>query len=226
MGTKMQELSSVLVIPFQISKGQKIYFIIKRLFDIIVALIGSALLLPMAIIVKICYMLQGDFSSIFFTQERVGKHGKIIKLYKFRTMVPDAEEVLKKMLKEEKWKKEWKQNQKFEKDPRITPIGKVLRKASLDEFPQFLNVLKGDMSLIGPRPLVPGELDDHNGNHKVYESVKPGITGWWACNGRNATSYDDRLALEYYYVNKVSLILDIKCVFKTITAVISRKGAK
>lgn len=226
METNMQELSSALAIPFKISMGQKVYFIIKRILDTIVGIVGSILLIPMAFIVKISYMLHGDFSSVFFTQDRVGKHGKIIKLYKFRTMIPNAEEVLKEMLKEEKWKKEWEKNQKFDKDPRITAIGKFLRKLSLDEFPQFLNVLKGDMSLIGPRPLVPGELDAHQGDHKVYESVRPGITGWWACNGRNATTYDDRLALEYYYIYKVSLILDIKCVFKTITAVLSRRGAK
>ena len=116
--------------------------------------------------------------------------------------------------------------QKFENDPRITKIGNILRKTSLDEVPQFINILKGDMTMIGPRPLVPGELDSHNGNHEIYESVRPGITGWWACNGRSATTYEERLDLEYYYVKNRSLWLDIKCVFKTISAVICKKGAK
>ena len=101
-----------------------------------------------------------------------------------------------------------------------------LRKTSLDEFPQFINVLKGDMSLIGPRPLVKGELDSHNGNHEIYESVKPGISGWWAANGRSELLYDERLELEYYYAENCSLWLDLKCIFKTIVTVIKKEGAK
>ena len=141
-------------------------------------------------------------------------------------MVPNADEVLKKLLKQKKYKKEWDKNQKLENDPRITKIGRILRKTSLDELPQFINVLKGDMSLIGPRPLVKGELDKHKGDHAIYESVKPGITGWWACNGRSATTYEKRLELEYYYIKNMSLLLDIKCIFLTIKAVIGKSGAK
>ena len=105
-------------------------------------------------------------------------------------------------------------------------MGKILRKTSLDEVPQFINVLKGDLSLIGPRPLIEGELDAHNGNHEIYEAVKPGITGWWAANGRSATTYEKRLELEYYYVKHCSILLDIKCVFRTIKAVVFKTGAK
>ena len=183
-------------------------------------------ILPIALIVKISYMLNGDFKSIFYKQKRIGKNGKIFYLYKFRTMVYNAEDVLKEMLKEEKWKKEWDKNQKFENDPRITKMGNVLRKTSMDEVPQFINVLKGDMSLIGPRPLVEGELDAHKGNHEIYEAVRPGITGWWACNGRSATTYEERLELEYFYVKNRGLRMDIKCIFKTIEAVLLKKGAK
>lgn len=202
------------------------YLFIKRTFDILVSLIGLICMLPIAIIVKVSYMLTGDFHTIFYTQQRIGKEGKIIKLYKFRSMVPNAEEVLKELLKQKKYKKEWDENQKFENDPRITKMGKILRKTSMDEVPQFINVLIGDMSLIGPRPLVKGELDAHNGNHEIYESVRPGITGWWACNGRSATTYEERLKLEYFYINNRSLALDIKCIFKTISAVLFEKGAK
>jgi len=205
---------------------EALYQTIKRLFDIIVGLIGMIFILPIALIVKISYMLNGDFKSIFYKQKRIGKNGKIFYLYKFRTMVYNAEDVLKEMLKEEKWKKEWDKNQKFENDPRITKMGNVLRKTSMDEVPQFINVLKGDMSLIGPRPLVEGELDAHKGNHEIYEAVRPGITGWWACNGRSATTYEERLELEYYYVKNRGLRLDIKCIFKTIEAVLFKKGAK
>lgn len=203
-----------------------VYLAIKRLTDIIVSLIGIVLTIPIALIVKISYILSGDFHSIFYTHNRIGKNGKIIRLMKFRSMIPNADEVLKELLKEEKYKNEWEKNQKLGDDPRITKMGKILRKTSMDEIPQFINVLKGDMSLIGPRPLVEGELDAHNGNHKLYESVRPGITGWWACNGRSATTYEERLKLEYYYINNMSLLLDIKCVFKTIAAVLFEKGAK
>ena len=157
------------------------------------------MLLPIMIIVKISYIISKDYNSIFYTQTRIGKNGKEFKLYKFRSMIPNADEVLKQLLKKTKYKKEWERNQKFENDPRITKMGKVLRKTSLDELPQMINVLKGDMSMIGPRPLVKGELDSHNGNHQIYESVRPGISGWWAVNGRSATTYEKRLELEYYY---------------------------
>ena len=203
-----------------------LYFAVKRFFDILFALIGCIAMLPVALITKICYLLSKDKKSIFYTQKRIGKNGKIIRIYKFRSMVYNADEVLKELLKQPKYKKEWKLNQKLENDPRITKIGNILRKTSLDELPQFINVLKGDMSLIGPRPLVEGELDDHNGNHEIYESVRPGITGWWACNGRSATTYEKRLELEYYYCKNCSLWLDIKCVFKTVIAVLFKTGAK
>ena len=202
------------------------YVVIKRLFDLFCALLGCIALLPVAIIVKICYMCTGDFHSIFYRQKRIGKNGKYIYIFKFRSMVWNSEEILKDLLKDKKYKKEWDLNQKFENDPRVTKVGNILRKTSLDELPQFLNVLKNDMSLIGPRPLCEGELDAHNGNHKIYESIKPGITGWWACNGRSATTYEKRLELEYYYVKNRSLLLDIKCIFKTVGAVVGKKGAK
>ena len=218
--------SSTEYLTHDISIKKYLYFGVKRLFDILVALIGCLFLLPVIIIVKISYLLHKDFDSIFFRQKRIGKNGKEFNLYKFRSMVPNADEVLKELLKDTKYKEEWDLNQKFEHDPRITSMGNILRKTSLDELPQFINILIGDMSLIGPRPLVPGELDSHNGNHELYESVRPGISGWWAANGRSATTYERRLELEYYYVQHCSLILDIRCVFRTIKVVIFKTGAK
>ena len=203
------------------------YRFIKRTFDIVCGLIGLICLIPLTVLVKIISICSGDHKSIFYTQKRIGKNGREFKLYKFRSMVPNADEILEQTLKMDKVRaEEWKKYQKFEHDPRITKIGNILRKTSLDEVPQFINILKGDMSMIGPRPLVPGELDLHDGNHEIYESVRPGITGWWACNGRSATTYAERLELEYYYVKNKSLWLDIKCVFKTISAVLTKKGAK
>ena len=206
--------------------GHIIYLGIKRFFDIIVGILGIIILLPVSIIVKIVNIINKDYAPIFYSHIRIGKNGKEFKLYKFRSMVPNADELLKELLKQKKYADEWNKNQKFENDPRITKAGKVLRKTSLDELPQFINVLKGDMSLIGPRPLVKGELDAHHGNHQIYEKVRPGITGWWACNGRSATTYKKRLELEYYYVNNMSLWLDIKCIYKTVEAVLKRNGAK
>lgn len=218
--------SSTEYLTHDISIKKYLYFGVKRLFDILIALIGCLFLLPVILIVKISYLLHKDFDSIFFRQKRIGKNGKEFNLYKFRSMVPNADEVLKELLKDPKYKEEWDLNQKFEHDPRITSMGNILRKTSLDELPQFINILIGDMSLIGPRPLVPGELDSHNGNHELYESVRPGISGWWAANGRSATTYERRLELEYYYVQHCSLILDIRCVFRTIKVVIFKTGAK
>lgn len=202
------------------------YLITKRLFDIILSLFGILFLIPLSIIIKISYILNKDYSSIFYTQTRIGKNGKEFKLYKFRSMIPNADEVLKELLKKEPYKSEWKKNQKLSNDPRITKMGNILRKTSLDELPQLISIIKGDMSFIGPRPLVRGELDAHSGNHKIYESVKPGLSGWWACNGRSSLTYEERLELEYYYCNNASLILDIKCMLKTIKVVLEKSGAE
>ena len=209
-----------------LSIKKNIYLSIKRVFDIVLSLIGCIVILPLMFIIKICNVFTRDYSSIFYKQKRIGKNGKFIYIYKFRTMVPNADEVLKELLKKPKYKKQWKENQKLDNDPRITKIGKILRKSSLDEIPQFINVLKGDMSIIGPRPLVEGELDEHGGNHELYESVRPGITGWWACHGRSATTYEERLDLEYYYIQRQGLKIDIKCIIQTIMVVLGCKGAK
>jgi undecaprenyl-phosphate galactose phosphotransferase len=200
------------------------YLYIKRLLDIITALIGLVFVFPICIVVKISFLLMGDKESIFFKQIRIGKDGKPFMMYKFRSMVYNAEDLLKELLKDEQHRNDWVKNQKIEKDPRITPIGIFLRKSSIDELPQILNVLKGDMSIVGPRPLVEGELEDHGGS-KLYWKVKPGITGWWGSHGRSDVSYDERLELEYYYIRHLSFKLDVICFFKTITTVIRHKGA-
>jgi undecaprenyl-phosphate galactose phosphotransferase len=200
------------------------YLYIKRLLDIITALIGLVFVFPICIVVKISFLLMGDKESIFFKQIRIGKDGKPFMMYKFRSMVYNAEDLLKELLKDEQHRNDWVKNQKIEKDPRITPIGIFLRKSSIDELPQILNVLKGDMSIVGPRPLVEGELEDHGGS-KLYWKVKPGITGWWGSHGRSDVSYDERLELEYYYIRHLSFKLDVICFFKTISTVIRHKGA-
>ena len=216
---------AVCIDEFQYDANQVSYFFLKRVIDIVCGLFGLVILIPVSIIIKIAYMLTGDFKPIFYAQKRIGKNGKTIKIYKFRSMVYNAEDVLNEMLKEEKYLKEWDENQKFEKDPRITKVGKFIRKTSIDELPQFINLITGEMSLVGPRPLVKGELENHDGL-KLYNKVKPGITGWWACNGRSNIEYRERLELEYYYVQNCSLLLDLICIVRTVLVVLKKEGAK
>ena len=202
------------------------YMIIKRIFDIICGIIGCILLIPIALIIKIAYMCTGDFHRIIYSHIRIGKNGKPFRMYKFRSMVTDADEVLVELLKQKKYKDEWDKYQKLSNDPRITRVGRVIRHGSLDEFPQFVLVLIGKLSMIGPRPLVPNELEEHGGNPEIYNSVKPGITGWWAVNGRSAKDYKERLDLEYYYIKNRSLKLDTKIFFRTFKVIKSHEGAK
>lgn len=205
----------------------KIYVnIIKRLFDLLFSLIGLLFFIITYILVKILYLISGDYHKIIYTHERIGKNDKPFKMYKFRTMVVNSNEVLEKLLKDPKIKKEWKKHHKLHNDPRITKVGKIIRKASIDELPQFINVFLGQMSLIGPRPLVRDEIDDYGKDKKKYLSVLPGITGYWACNGRSNCSPEERKELELYYVDNISLLLDIKVFFMTIVKVITKEGAK
>ena len=171
-------------------------------------------------------MCTGDFHRIIYGQTRVGKNGKEFKLYKFRSMVWDADAKLEELLKKEKYKKQWEEYQKLDDDPRITKIGKAIRRGSIDEIPQFINVLLGQMSIIGPRPLVPGEIKMHKGDAKKYNSVKPGMTGYWATRGRSDVDYDERLKMEYYYIDNQSFTLDIKIFFRTIKAIFRKDGSK
>ena len=210
---------------FSFRPGQMLYLAVKRIIDFIVGLIGTVFLVPVTLIVKLAYLLTGDKAKVFYRQKRVGQNGKEIRIWKFRSMVPNADQILQELLKDEKYKKEWDENQKFSNDPRITKVGRILRKTSIDELPQMMNVLAGDMSLVGPRPLVAGELEQHGGL-KLYQKVKPGITGWWGCNGRSNIDYRERLELEYYYVRNCSLYLDLLCIFRTALAVLKKDGAQ
>ena len=202
------------------------YFGIKRTFDITCALIGAIFLIPLIVLVKLSYLISKDTKSMFYTQTRIGKDGKVFKLYKFRSMVNNADEVLKELLKDPKYKKEWEEYQKFDNDPRITKMGNILRKTSLDELPQILNVLKGDMSVIGNRPYLPREKKDMNGYFDEIVKTKPGLTGYWQVSGRSKNDFKTRLKLESYYSNHMSLKMDVKIFFETFSAVFGHVGAK
>ena len=206
-------------------KSNLVYIFIKRLIDIIVGILGVIFLIPVAIIVKIITILGGDFHPIFYSHVRIGKNGKEFRLYKFRSMVPNADEVLKELMKDKKIAAEYNKNKKLKNDPRITKIGKILRKSSLDEIPQFINILKGEMSLVGNRPYLPREKEDMG---KFYDDIiktKPGLTGHWQVSGRNDVTFKYRLKLEQYYSNNYSLKLDIEIIFKTVKVVLGMQGA-
>lgn len=207
-----------------ISRGFTLF--IKRIIDIIGAIVGIAILIPLTVAVWIANKLNKEEGPLFYSQERIGKDGKHFKMYKFRSMVVDAEERLKTMLEQdEKMRKEFEETRKLRNDPRITKIGKILRKTSLDEFPQFINVLKGDMSLVGPRAVIDGEIELFGAHKDTVLSVKPGITGYWAANGRSDTSYEERVELETFYAKHMSIPLDIEILAKTVISVVKKEGA-
>lgn len=199
----------------------------KRLMDICGALVGMSILIPLTIVLFIVKILVKDEGPLFFTQERIGKNGKLFKMYKFRTMVVGADEVLRKILEEdEEARKEYSKNKKLKNDPRITKIGKFLRKTSLDEFPQFINVLKGEMSLVGPRPYLPREEKDMGRYYDYITKCKPGITGLWQISGRSELSFEKRLDLDLvYYKENGGVLRDLKLAIKTVVKTLKKEGA-
>ena len=204
-----------------------LYLFIKRSFDIVVSIIGMIFLIPLSLVVKISYILSGDFKSIFFYQKRIGKDGVEFNFYKYRSMIPDADYELSKLLEtNKKLEKEYKKNKKLRDDPRITKVGKFLRKLSLDELPQVINILKGDMSLIGNRPYLPREKEDMKDSFDIIVRTKPGLTGYWQVSGRSDISFKRRLRLEKYYSLHAGLKFDIKIFFKTFKVVLFGSGAK
>ena len=186
--------------------------VIKRLFDIIVSFLGLLILSPLFLLLTILIKCDSK-GPVFFIQKRVGRNGKKFGIFKFRTMRINAEELIDSFTPEQL--KEWKENFKLKNDPRITRVGKFLRNTSLDELPQLINIFIGHMSLVGPRPIVEEELEWYGEKKSVLLSVRPGLTGWWATNGRSEVSYPERCDYELYYVYNCSLLLDIKILFKT-----------
>ena len=210
------------------TKSKKyVYRIMKRSFDIVLSLIGMFFLLPVAFIIKISYMLTGDFKSIFFIQKRIGKNGKEFKFYKFRSMVPNADEILFRTLELDAiMAEEYEKNKKLKNDPRITKVGRIIRKLSIDELPQFINIFLGDMSIIGNRPYLPREKKDMGKYFDDIVKTKPGLTGYWQVNGRSDTTFQKRCELEQYYSNHAGLRMDIKIFFKTFKVVLGCKDAR
>lgn len=219
--------NDALKINSNIKEGSKMYKFIKRAIDIICSMIGLIILLPLTILLWIANLFVKDSGTIFYVQERIGKNGKLFKLYKYRSMVVNADEKLNKYLAEnEEAKEEYEKYKKLKNDPRITFIGKIIRKTSIDEFPQFINIFRGEMSLVGPRPYLPREIKDMGENYDEIIKVKPGLTGLWQVNGRSDTTFEERMVIDKEYIEKRSLILDIKIMIRTFMKVFVKEGAK
>ncbi|MBX9186079.1 sugar transferase [Clostridium sp. K04] len=198
------------------------YPFFKRTVDILGSLIGLILLSPIFLIVAIAIKLDSK-GPIIFGHTRKGLHGKDIKVYKFRTMHQNSEEIFNNFTKEQK--EEFYKNFKLENDPRITRIGDFLRKSSIDELPQLINILNGTMSIVGPRPIVEKEVALYGEYADKLFSVVPGLTGYWQANGRSDTTYEERIKMDMYYIDNRSLGLDFKIIIKTFGSVIRGEGA-
>ena len=199
--------------------------LIKRVLDIVMVIIGGILLLPFLLLIALIIKLSSP-GPVLYKHKRIGKDGKEFAFYKFRSMTADAEKQLKELMeKDAALKEEWEKTQKLQNDPRITTFGKILRRTSIDEFPQFINILKGEMSLVGPRPIVYDEIQKYGKDFNRIFSNKPGLTGLWQVSGRSDAEYHDRISYDTYYLQNWSIWLDLWIIFKTFGVVLFGKGA-
>lgn len=194
-------------------KEGPIYLFFKRAMDIIGSLCGIILLSPLLIIVALAIKIEDPKGSIFFSQQRCGKDNKLFPMYKFRSMVSNAEELLEELMEHNEMDGPVF---KIKDDPRITRVGKFIRKTSIDELPQLFNILRGDMSIVGPRPAIPHEVAEYSHYHKQRLLVKPGLTCIWQVSGRNSIGFDEWMEMDLEYIEKRDLWMDIKLIFKTV----------
>jgi exopolysaccharide production protein ExoY len=199
--------------------------VVKRSLDVVIGAAAMLLLLPFMILVALAIMIDSRGWPIY-VQHRLGRSGNFFPLFKFRTMVKNAEQMCEEFFETDpKLRLEWHTFQKVREDPRVTRVGRFLRKYSLDELPQLINVALGHMSLVGPRPVLDGEIDRFGEEVPLILGVRPGLTGLWAVSGRSDLSYEERAALESRYVREFDLLLDLRIVLKTVPRVIGGKGA-
>lgn len=210
------------VIQKGIIERKRGYLLAKRGFDFISSICALIIFSPIFLIIAIAIKFDSK-GPVVFGHKRIGKAGKLIKVYKFRTMVSNAEEVLNRFSPEQK--AEFEKNFKLDNDPRITRVGKFLRRTSLDELPQLLNIIIGNMSVVGPRPIVEKEIQKYGVYADKLISVKPGLTGNWQANGRSVTTYEERVQLDMEYIDRRSFWIDIKIILKTVVSVLKREGA-
>ena len=211
--------------PLQVKPNQNAsYLFAKRAFDIVASFCGLIVFSPVFLMIAIALKLEGPKEKVFFKHKRFGQNGKDLYIYKFRSMVSNANELLTQLTPEQQ--KEWENNFKLDDDPRLTRFGKILRKTSLDELPQLLNILQGSLSTVGPRPIIAKELEKYGDNKAKFLSAKPGLTGYWQAYARSNCPYEQRMEMELYYVDHASFWWDLKIIFATVSSVLSGKGAK
>lgn len=197
----------------------------KRAFDILAASVALILFAPLILLFALLVRLQ-DGGNAFFAHTRYGLNGKTFKCYKLRSMAVDAGAQLERILATDPaMRREWQTTQKLQNDPRITKLGQFLRKSSIDELPQFWNVLKGEMSIVGPRPIVKNEIQKYGDKYRFYISVRPGITGLWQVEGRTETTYEERVDMDVRYVTTRTFWKDVWIVLRTVPAVLASRGA-
>ena len=203
----------------------RIFRFSKTAVEAVLAAVILPFILPLCLLIGLLVKLSSKGPALY-RAKRLGQDGKTIRIWKFRTMYQDADKTLEKMLENNPdMKKEWEKKFKLEHDPRVTPLGRILRRTSLDELPQFWNVLMGEMAIIGPRPIVEKERHYYGVNFQVFSIVKPGITGLWQVSGRSETSYEERVNLDLYYVSNWRIWMDYYIFLKTILIVLTRRGA-
>jgi Undecaprenyl-phosphate galactose phosphotransferase WbaP len=199
--------------------------VLRRILDVSVAVAGLIFLMPLLIVVAILVKLQ-DGGPIFFAQPRLGRAGKVFQCWKFRTMVVDAQARLDELLAHNPAaRREWQRDHKLKADPRITALGAFLRKSSIDEIPQLWNVIMGEMSIVGPRPIVRAEIPRYASRFEHYCRVKPGLTGLWQISGRNDTTYRRRVAMDSLYVRRRTILMDLQIIVATVPAVLRSRGS-
>lgn len=225
LGVEIRDVGNMLALEFQRSLLVPSHQAVKRVIDVFAS---SALLLLLApVMAGIALLIRREAKApIFYAQNRLGRDGRTFRMWKFRSMLPDSAALLEELLRNDPAARaEWEANHKLRNDPRITALGSVLRKTSLDELPQLWNVLKGDMSLVGPRPIVNDEIVKYGEGYDFYKRVVPGLTGLWQVSGRSETTYDERVGLDIYYVRNWSPWLDVYLLARTVTVVLTGKGS-
>ena len=217
--------TNVITFPQGLRAEDRTYQVLKRAVDLVGSLIGLALLLPVFFLIS-AVVYVSDRGPVLYKQQRVGKGGKLYWMYKFRSMRQDADKVLVDLLASDPdVRAEFEKTYKLKNDPRLLKCGPILRSSSLDELPQLINVLLGDMSLVGPRPVIEKEIPKLGDWYATYTRMKPGCAGLWQCSGRNDTSYEDRIALNERYYRTASIRTDFLVMWKTFVSIVARKGA-
>lgn len=199
------------------------YLIGKRVFDVVSCFMALIILSPIFLITAIAIKVEDPKGKVFYSHNRIGKDGRIIPVYKFRSMFSNSDELFEQFTPEQK--AEFEEFQKLKNDPRVTKVGRIIRKISIDELPQLVNVLKGEMSVVGPRPIIQKELDRYGEHKDAYLSVLPGLTGMWQAYGRNNLTFAERIQMDVHYVKERSMKLDFMILFQTIKTVLVGEGA-